>query len=253
MMETDACDGDVSERVIPTGNVQLMFHYRKPFVVKDQNDNILAVQPQSIISGLTNSYLDVSTHGEAGVIAVTFLPLGACNFFNFPMSEIEDSSIDLCDIYFKEIKEIEEQVCNAITLDERIQIIEKFLIRRFFPVRNYDYMLIHQAIKLINTNYGQINSNILSDKLFVTTKTLERKFSAILGKSPKQYSKLVRYQSAVVDILRNPNINLTELAIRNGYYDQSHFIKDFKTFLGYTPGEFLENCCCDNLADEFNL
>ena len=252
IMETDAYEGDVCERVIPTGSIQLMFHYKKPFVVKNINNKSLT-QPRSIISGINNTFFDVSTHGEAGVIAVSFLPSGACNFFRFPMSEIENQSFDLCDILNKKIKQVEEQVCLAKNIGERILIIEHFLREQLSPVKHHDYKLIQQAINLINQHQGQANILELSEKLSVTSKNLERKFSSLVGKTPKQYSKLVRFQSVILDMSRNPDSSLTELAYKNGYFDQSHFIKDFKLYSGYTPGDFWLNCSCDHLETDFGF
>jgi len=237
-MESDASEGNVCERVIPTENVQIMFHYKTPFVVYHP-DNTITHQPQTIISGLTNSFSDVSTFGDAGVIFVAFQPAGACHFFNFPLSEIENQSIDLSDIFFKEIKQVEEKLYSKNTLAERVNLIESFLLKRFSQVPYYDESLIRTGVQLIKQNKGQISALALSDKLSVSSKSLERKFSEYLGKTPKQFIKLIRFQETLYDISSNKNINLTEYAYRNGYFDQSHFIRDFKLFSGYTPKEFI--------------
>ena len=80
VLETDVSEGNVCERVVPTGNMQVMFHYKKPFVVTYPNNEVYR-QPQSFLSGMNNSYIDASTQGESGVIAVDFHTYGACNFF----------------------------------------------------------------------------------------------------------------------------------------------------------------------------
>jgi AraC-like DNA-binding protein len=80
----------------------------------------------------------------------------------------------------------------------------------------------------------------LAEKLITTPKNMERKFSNHLGKTPKQYIKLVRFQETLNDFSTHKNIHLTEYAYRNGYFDQAHFIRDFKSFSGYTPKEFVE-------------
>jgi hypothetical protein len=123
VLETDDSEGEICERVIPTGNVEWMFHYRKTFVVKDKKP---LYQPQSMVSGINSNLFDVATRGESGVIAVTFYPHGAANFLRFPLSEIENSSINLEDIFNTAGKETEEQICLAHSQAERITIIEKF-------------------------------------------------------------------------------------------------------------------------------
>ena len=132
-MESGICEGNVMERVIPTENIQLMFHYRNPFIVY-HSDNSAIRQPQSILSGLSNSFSDVSTNGETGVIFISFYPAGACHFFNFPLSEIENQSLNMADVLGNEVKQIEESLYFSETIKKKILIIENFLLRRYSPI-----------------------------------------------------------------------------------------------------------------------
>lgn len=237
-MESDIREADIMERVIPTENIQLMFHYKNPFVVLHPDDKVIK-QPRSIISGLSSSFFDVSTNGEAGVVFVSFYPTGACHFFNFPLSEIENQSLDMTDLFNSEIRQIEELLYLKETIEERVSVIETFLLSHYFPIPSYDSLLIHKGVEIVKNCKGQTNSRYLSDCLYTTPKTLERKFSKYLGKTTKQVIKLIRFQEILQDLGRNKNVSLTECALRNGYFDQSHFIKDFKTYSGYTPKDFL--------------
>ena len=248
-MESDIHDEDVMERVIPTENIQLMFHYRNPFVVFHSNESV-SRQPRSIISGLSDNYSDVSTAGEAGVVFISFHPVGACHFFNFPLSEIENQSVDLTDICNSEIRQIEELLYLNDTIRKKVTVIENFLIRRFSPIPVYDGLLIQKGIEIVKNCKGQTDSKYLSACLYTSPKTLERKFAKYLGKTPKQFIKLIRFQEILKDLSVNKNSSLTEFAFRNGYFDQSHFIKDFKTYSGYTPKDFRVKYPDFNLTDE---
>ncbi|HNZ72737.1 MAG TPA: helix-turn-helix domain-containing protein, partial [Prolixibacteraceae bacterium] len=101
-------------------------------------------------------------------------------------------------------------------------------------------LFLDKGIQVIKQSRGQISANSLAEKLTTTPKSVERKFSNHLGKTPKQYIKLVRFQETLNDFSKHENIHLTEYAYRNGYFDQAHFIRDFKSFSGYTPREFVE-------------
>lgn len=237
-MESDIYEVDIMERVIPAENIQLMFHYKNPFVVFHSNDSIVK-QPRSIISGLSDNYSDVSTNGETGVVFISFHTTGACHFFKFPLSEIENQSVDLTDIFNSEIRRIEELLYLKNTMKEKVAVIEDFLIRSYSPIPSYDGLLIQKGVEIVKNCKGQTNAKYLSDCLFTTPKTLERKFSKYLGKTTKQVIKLIRFQEILQDLSVNKNVSLTEYAYRNGYFDQSHFIKDFKTYSGYTPKDFL--------------
>ena len=249
VMEKSPLEDDICERVIPTGNIDLMFHYKNCFEVKCSDNNTYK-QAYSFISGISNSYADVTTNGETGLICVTFHPFGACNFFNFPLLEIENQNISLDCIFGSESKEIYEQLCVAQFLNERIAIIENFLLAKLSVPAKRDSLLLKSGIELINQSKGQMSAATLSEKLCITPKTLERKFSAMVGKTPKQFIKIVRFQHILNTFSIANSVILTEIAYLSGYFDQAHFIKDFKSFSGYTPKDFFANHQCQ--SDYFN-
>ncbi len=107
-------------------------------------------------------------------------------------------------------------------------------------------------MELINQSKGQINASELPRKLLLTNKSLERKFSALLGKTPKQFIRIVRFEGAILNLSKpgKPGDKyLTQMTYENGYFDQAHFAKDFKSLSGYTPKEFLALASCN--ADYF--
>lgn len=240
-METSLLESNICERVVPVGNIQLMFHYKKPFKVHHPDNNHIE-QPRSIITGLNNTYSDVSTQGEAGVVFIEFYPAEACHFFDFPLNDIENQSINLTDIFNSEIKEVEELIQSKESFEEKVKVVEGFLLKRFMQIPSHEYKILKEGVKIIKEYKGQIKAASLSDKLSVTTKSLERKFSKYIGTTPKQFIKLIRFQEILSDLSYN---NLTEYACKNGYFDQSHFIRDFKAYSGLTPREFLIRHCKD--------
>lgn len=249
VLESDTTDGFVTERVVPNGAVELMFHYKNPFkcLISDQ---IEKKQPQSFISGLSNTYSDVTTQGESGMISVSFYPFGACNFFRFPMNETEDKDISLESVIGNRANIISQQLYDAGSIAERVKIIENFLLKQYKEIRTEDFRLINKAVSLINQNRGQLQSANLSGLLAITPKSLERKFISLVGKSPKQFSKIVRFQSIIDTVSKGHCENFTQIALEYGYYDQAHFNKDFKSFSGLTPLDFFRNYPCS--SDYFN-
>ena len=72
----------------------------------------------------------------------------------------------------------------------------------------------------------------------ISRRQLTRKFSSTIGLSPKQLSKTIRLQASLKTLLTQKVTKFTDLAYENEYFDQAHFIKDFKAFTGLTPKEF---------------
>lgn len=226
----------IRERVLPAENIQLMFHFRKPFVFCHANGTEIP-QPVSIITGLANQSLNAKTVGHSGVIFVSFHPLGACHFFRFPLIEIKNCNIDLSAVDKKEMNDTEDLLKEKNNDHDRITVIENFLLRRLYPIPYYDYSLLLAAVDGIKTNHGLLSANRLANQLCTTQRTLERKFTNYIGTSPKQYASLIRFQNIIRDI--SSETSLTRCCYRYGYFDQAHFIKDFSAFSGLTPGEYL--------------
>ncbi|MFC2136914.1 DUF6597 domain-containing transcriptional factor [Bacteroidota bacterium] len=239
IIETDNSDGEIVERVIPNGTIDVMFHYKNELFVKRGDGNEYN-QPKSFISGVNNSYADVYSRGEIGMICVEFHPFAASCFFRQPLKEIENSILNLEFIYKQEIRDIEEQLIELDTSKKRIDLIEKFLLLHLQIRRKYDLDIIKIAVNSIKHKQGNISTKELSKALYTTPKTLERKFATLLGKTPKQYSKIVRFQQVINSFNSNNSSSFTDLAYLNGYHDQAHFIKEFKSFSGYTPKEFFK-------------
>jgi len=249
VLETDKHDGIVTERVVPTGNIEVMFHYRKPFSSISPSGES-QTQHRAMISGINQSWFDVSTGGESGALAVTFYPGAAANFFNLPMMELEGKSLHLGDIVKYESFSLEEQLAEAANLPERIKIVENFLMKRLHPVAAFDTQLIQRGVMFIKKFKGQIRASELAKQLYVTPKTLERKFACYVGNTPKQFIKIVRFNEVMISLTSVQSGRLTQHAMENGYFDQAHFIKDFKSYSGYTPSELLSQNFCTGLSQD---
>ncbi|MDD3049569.1 MAG: helix-turn-helix domain-containing protein [Candidatus Cloacimonetes bacterium] len=237
VLEINSSEGEISERVIPTGDIELMFHYKRPFEVLCEKKS--HTQYRSFISGINSKFSDISAKGDSGVIVVTFYPHGACNFFRFPLHEIEDSSTDLNEIHPSSVRFIEESISTLTSIDKKISLIEDFLKKSFKQVLISNLSLIQNGVDLINQKKGNVKVSQLASELFTTERTLERKFKAFLGKSPKQYVRIARFKNVLHNLYNTGFKSLTDFSYEYSFCDQAHFTKDFKSMTGYTPGEFL--------------
>ncbi|TCC99764.1 AraC family transcriptional regulator [Pedobacter frigidisoli] len=90
------------------------------------------------------------------------------------------------------------------------------------------------------TLFGIITVRNVSNNVGVNYKWLERNFAQHIGLLPKEYIQLQRFIHAYNELLGDKNIDLMRVAIRNGYYDSNHFLKDFKAYTGKTPRAYLK-------------
>ena len=96
--------------------------------------------------------------------------------------------------------------------------------------------LITEAVKLIYESKGNIRIKELNEKLFISQSPLEKRFRKVVGTSPKKFASIIRFNAVLEDI--STTKSLSEICYENHFFDQAHFIKDFKQFTGETPEKF---------------
>ena len=100
---------------------------------------------------------------------------------------------------------------------------------------------MEEAVKIIEQSKGQIRTRALAQEVCLGIKQFERIFSNHVGLNPKKYISIVRFQQVLQMSKKQANTDLCQLAFDNGYYDQSHFIHDFKRITDVAPREFFSD------------
>jgi methylphosphotriester-DNA--protein-cysteine methyltransferase len=118
-----------------------------------------------------------------------------------------------------------------------VWLAECFLLSRL-DERRADQMIAH-AIQKIKSASGNIKVKNLADNMAISLDPFEKRFRRVTGISPKQFSDTVRFRSLINQF--SATESLTELALEAGYFDQAHFIKDFRTFTGMSPQQFFKS------------
>ncbi|MEO6668220.1 MAG: helix-turn-helix domain-containing protein, partial [Ferruginibacter sp.] len=224
------------QTIVPDGCIEMIFHYGDLYRQYTQNGNSV-IQPKCFVFGQLTQPLEIQPTGKTGIFAVRFHPNGFLPFTTIPIKEMENRAISLKKLFGKDGQEIEQKVLNASSTSERITLIETFLLNRLTDTITVD-RIVKSTVETIMTANGQLSVNELSEQTNINRRRLVRKFSSTIGLSPEQLSKTIRLQATLKMLLSKQFTSLTALAYENEYYDQAHFIKDFKELTGYTPKEF---------------
>ncbi|MCE7040356.1 helix-turn-helix domain-containing protein [Dyadobacter sp. CY312] len=222
--------------IVPDGCMKMIFHYGDVYRHYSENGDCTTLPRCFVIGQLTRHY-EVEPAGETGTFFVCFHPNGFLPFATMPIKEMENTAVPLDKLFGSDGQEIAEKILYAGTTQERIDLIETFLFNRLADKNTADF-IVKSTIETILTANGQLTVDELSRKTNTNRRQLERKFSATVGLSPKQLSKTIRLQATLKTLLTQKVTSLTGLAYEGEYYDQAHFIKDFKEFTGITPKEF---------------
>ncbi|MBT2619351.1 helix-turn-helix domain-containing protein [Chryseobacterium sp. ISL-6] len=235
IMESPKDENPQQQTIVPDGCMEMIFHYGDLYRQYLENgENV--VQPRSCVFGQLTQPLKIEPTGVTGIFSVRFHYDGFLPFATIPIKEMDNKAISLEKIFGTDGTELERNVLQAKTTEEKIAAVELFLLNRL-NMETID-KIVQSTVDTILTANGQMPINELSKRININRRQLERKFSMTIGLSPKQLSKTIRLQSILKLLLNKEFTSLTTLAYDADYYDQAHFIKDFKEFTGLTPKEF---------------
>ncbi len=220
-------------KVFPSSGLVIGFQYKGHLTtLKNNTENKLK---SAGITGISDSYKVFKNSPDVGTILVYFTEIGFTHFASHPANELFNLSLSLDDIFDKNsLVEVEEKLAFANTDKQRINIVEQFLVSQLKAIQTDN--LIVEAVKLIYQTNGTIRIKELNEKLLISQSPFEKRFKKVVGTTPKKFASIVRF-NIVLDNL-NETKTLTEICYENNFFDQAHFIKDFKQFTGDTPQNF---------------
>jgi AraC-like DNA-binding protein len=226
-------DSGAVNRVLPDSVPVMAFRYKGSVSVLDGTER--SPLPFAVISGLRKTSRMICYAPHTANLLVLFREGGAATFLREPLHELFGQSPGL-DTWMprRELGRIEEQLSEAGTNADRIQLIQAFLLARLRPPQ--PDRLVGEAIRQIKAARGDINIRELTGTLSLSLDPFEKRFRRVTGTTPKQFSSIIRLRN-LID-LHAGRESLTSMAYAAGYFDQAHFIKDFKSFTGQTPGHF---------------
>jgi AraC-like DNA-binding protein len=217
-------------KVFPTPGLVIGFQYKGQLTaVKENTESKLT---SAGITGISDGYKIFKNSADIGTILVYFTETGFTHFATHPANELFNLSLSLNDVFDKEsVAEVEEKLSVATNDKHRIKVVEQFLVSQLKDIETDK--LIVEAVKLIYQSNGTIRIKELNEKLFISQSPFEKRFRKVVGTTAKKFASIVRF-NAVLNNLTNSK-SLTEICYENNFFDQAHFIKDFKQFTGDTP------------------
>lgn len=230
----DKSDGKVTQRTLPTGCMSLVFHRGNRLKVTSRNE----LQPYSFICGQESGYTDVTSTGDIEMIVVVFQPYAAKLFFRMPTSLLRDKNVAVADIENVALYDLSRKIEDSENHDICIKLIEEYLCKCLIYEPPYYLPRLMEVVHHIN-NSTQTNIGTLADIACLSEKQFCRIFSDNIGTTPKEFLRIVRLQRTLSIMQHNPEIGFAQLSYECGYTDQSHMIKEFRRFSGYSPKEYL--------------
>lgn len=225
------------ERVLPKGRAQLVVNLKDDRTRTYDERGGCIVAPGAVLSGLAPRFEIIDTDEQEHVAGVVFRPGGTVGFFRETACAMGGGDVPLESVWgVTRTALLREALLEAPTPDAALDVLELTLLdarlgRNPHPAVSY-------ALDRFGRQAGVVSVGAVTGAIGMSAKRFGERFRAEVGVTPKQYCRLVRFQRAVTAAHGAAEVDWSAVAVECGYFDQAHFIHDFRAFSGLTPGAY---------------
>lgn len=222
----------------PTPQNYIYFYINDPIHAQKNGSAIFVQKPSSITVGPQLTRVNLNVGKDHFMLGIKFHPGGLFRLLGFPMEKMLDEDMDSTALFGNEIDRIYERLKNAQSNMEMKQVAETFLLQKIAGLKTA--LPFDAAIKELMISNGSMRIEHVAQLSCLSLRQFERKCIERIGIPPKLFARLIRFSNAYQLKEKKPHLNWTEITYSCGYYDQMHFLKDFKEFAGVIPSLILE-------------
>ncbi|WP_425392673.1 AraC family transcriptional regulator [Ekhidna sp.] len=234
----------VEQKIIPDGFSEIIIHYGDAYLINLHGE--WELQSGILFSSQISKYFFLKNSGSSKMLGIKLYPSAFYSLFQQNMSATVDKVLPLEQILSQDLYELHEIKRNDSGPNKKISVAEEWLIKQL-PLHKQQ-IKIDQCIATILEKKGMIEIEHLADTLGLSTRQLERLFKKVIGVTPKFYCRIIRF-NYIFEVMKDHKDSWIRTALQSGYFDQSHFIKNFKEFTGEEPSNYGFNE--KNLANSF--
>lgn len=229
------------DRFLPDGNINVVIDLTDyPKYIYD-NDTLKEIQACKNVwfSGIRSHYITIPSGRDSEMFIINFVKGMAYPFVQMPLHELTDSVVDGDLVLTPEIMDLREMILATPLISQKFITVENFLLKKFIKKLVVNPFIDFAVNKIIQAP-GNISIEHISTKVGFSQKHLIKLFKDNVGVTPKGFLKIIRFQKAIIEISTSKCPNWISIALESGYYDQAHFINDFKAFSGFTPNQYMQ-------------
>ncbi|WP_069609041.1 helix-turn-helix domain-containing protein [Leptospira tipperaryensis] len=192
---------------------------------------------KSRIQGIIEGKFSYLLKDLGKVWGVKFKPGAFYPFYRKAIRSLQNRSIPIDSVFSVDVLRLENSILSAKNDEERLETIEQILLQRL-PEKDENVLWIQEVIDSIFKNPNIRKVEDLANRLRINKRTLQRQFSRYVGVTPKWVIQRYRLHEAAERLEKGENVDGIQLALDLGYFDQAHFIKDFKNIVGKSPEQY---------------
>lgn len=239
-LEIPAQPAPARQRIVPDGCIEMIFILGSD-VKRYTTGDAFILQPRAMILGQITGPFFVEPTGDVSSFAVRFYPHGFACFASIAIHKLANMETPIAALFGEhDARLLARDVAHAADTAARVAVVEAFLLRRLTATLTVD-SIVQTTVDALLQSRGSQAIHTLAQNDNAMRRQLERKFRRHVGLSPKQLGRVIRLQAALKMMLSEPGETLTAVAYESNYYDQAHFIRDFREFTGTSPKDFSAN------------
>ncbi|WP_336517717.1 helix-turn-helix domain-containing protein [Pollutibacter soli] len=214
---------------------EMVFHYKGRFNETDAHGNVFSSFTAGLQAQSRNTKTFI-TDTAFGIFGVYFFPHTIPMLFGFSASDLSDRMEDLETLSGRQGIVLEERIALANDHAQRVHILDEYFSAELNSCKSVS-LPVFDAIHELISNNGMMSVKELAGNYYLSERQLERQFFQYAGFSPKLFTRILRFHNTM-GYYGAKEKSLTDIALECGYYDQSHFIHDFKSFSGQHPRHY---------------
>ncbi|KIO77110.1 AraC family transcriptional regulator [Pedobacter lusitanus] len=194
--------------------------------------------PETLLFGQSTKYTILNLAGSFNTLGIYFYPNALQSIFGVNAMELTDSCMDLNLLAEKNDFYLKELLLTTNDSNEQLEILFSYLNFQIRKNNRQVNLPMEYALSSMITSNGNIPLKMIQDYLRLSERSLERKFKEYIGISPKLFSRICRFQASLSQLRNHDYDKFSDIAYGNNYADQSHFIRSFKEFAGFSPFQY---------------
>ena len=219
------------ERVLPTGCVQVILSLARDFLLECTENKPERPLAPALVVGARSMYEVIHSSDMAELMGVVFYPGGFGPFACGSVDVFSNQSVSLEDVWGTSARSLRDDLREVPAIEAKLSVLEDFLLQRF-AARFFRNRLVEFALSRFGRLAGVSAVNDVAKETGWSVRHFSQCFREQVGLSPKVWCRVQRFQRAVRELHAGADIRWAELAIECGYYDQSHFANEFRSFSG---------------------
>ena len=225
-------------RELPANIAPIIINFGAPFRFYDPDNPARWTEARSFMTGAFDTYVLVGSTGSFACVQINFTILGARLFFGQPLYELANRVVALDDAFGAYARRLEMALFEADGWAARFDLLDREIAARINRATLLPPAVVH-VMRRLTKSHGAVPIGTLADEIGCSHKHLVSQFSEQIGLTPKTLARVLRFGRAANLLASSSGGHLADIAIDCGYYDQSHFTRDFRAFAGITPTELL--------------